>query len=107
MQFTLNNQTRGFGMITNLTSRENLFLNTYHSYNNYFVDNPIIIFEENRILDFLKYSGEIKINNTFNQSLEEYQHELYKRILEPNRNYLYLEPCNNLPFKHKLFHFLQ
>jgi hypothetical protein len=107
MQFTLNNQTQGFGIITNSTSQENKYLNTYHSYNNYFIDSRMIIFEENKIFDFLKYSDENIRNSTFNQSIEDYGHELYKRILEPNRNYMYLELCDNPPYKHKFIHFLQ
>jgi hypothetical protein len=107
MQFTLNNQTQGFGILTNLTSHENLFLNTYYSSNNYFVDNPMIIFEENRILDFLKHGKRFEANTTLNESIEEYRYELYKRLYEPNRNYLHLELYNNLPHKHKLLHFLQ
>ena len=107
MQFTFNNQTQGFGIITNLTSQENKYLNTYHSYNNYFVDNPMIVFQENKIFDFLRYSDENIRNSTFNESIEEYKHELYKRILEPNRNYMYLELCDNSSHKHKFLHSLQ
>ena len=107
MQFKLNNQTQGFGIITNLTSRENRYLNTYCAYNNFYVDNPMIVFEDNRLFDFLKYNNGIKLNNTFNQSLGEYQNELYKRILEPNRNYIHLELYDNSPFKHKFLHSLQ
>ena len=107
MQFTFNNQTQGFGIITNLTSQENKYLNSYHSYNNYFIDSRMIIFEENKILDFLKPRRAFEANSTFNESIEEYGHELYKRILEPNRNYMYLELCDNSPHKHKFIHFLR
>ena len=64
----------------------------------------MIIFEEDKILDFLRYEGRLKINDTFNQALGKYQHELHKRILIPNRNYMYLELYNSAPYKHKLLH---
>jgi hypothetical protein len=67
----------------------------------------MIIFEENRILDFLKHGKRFEANTTLNESIEEYRYELYKRLYEPNRNYLHLELYNNLPHKHKLLHFLQ
>ena len=89
------------------TTDPNITFNTFCSYNNCFVDNPMIIFEEDKILDFLKYKGRLKINDTFNQSIENYHHELNKRILMPGRNYMYLEHYNNVPYKHKLLHILR
>jgi len=107
MQFTFNNQTQGFGILTNLTSNPSNKYNTYCIYKNCFVDNTMIVFEENKILDFLKIRRELEANSTFNESIEEYGHELYKRILEPNRNYIHLELYDNSPFKHKFLHSLQ
>ena len=107
MQFTFNNQTQGFGILTNLTSNPSNKYNTYCIYKNCFVDNHMIVFDENNILDVLRYDNRLKMNDTFNQSLEKYQHELYKRILTPNRNYIHLETYNNIPYKHKFLHFLQ
>ena len=104
LRFTLYDQTQGFGILTNLTSNPNKYFNTYCSYNNCFVDNPMIIFEEDKILDFLRYKGRLKTNSTFNQSIENYHYGLYRRMLTPNRNYLYLESCNDIQYKHKLLH---
>ena len=53
IQFTLNNQTQGFGILTNLTSNPSYRYNTYCVYKNCFVDNPMLIFEKNKFLDFL------------------------------------------------------
>ena len=63
----------------------------------------MIVFEENRILDFLKYGKYLDVNNTFNKSLGEYQNELCKRILIPNRDYIHLESCNDIQYKHKYY----
>ena len=105
LQFTLGNQTRGFDLLTNLTSQPSKRYNTYCTYNNCFVDNPMLIFEKNRILDFLEpRKNPFVANNTLVNSLKEYQGELYSRLLEPNRRYLHLENCDNALFKHKLLY---
>ena len=70
MQFTFNNQTQGFGILTNLTSNPSNKYNTYCIYKNCFVDNPMIVFEENKILDFLKLRRAFEANSTFNESIE-------------------------------------
>lgn len=107
IQFTLNNQTQGFNILTNLTSNPSHKYNTYCVYKNCFVDNPMLILEENRILDFLRPKRGFEANSTFNESIRNYQPVLEKRLFLQNRNYLYLELYNNLPHKHKLLHFLQ
>jgi hypothetical protein len=103
LDFMLNDQTRRFGIITNLTSGSNLRYNTYCTYNNCFVDNPMLLFEENKIFDFLNYRNPLKVNNTFESSVEDYQHVLHKRILNPNRDYMYLKNYSKFPYKHILY----